>query len=522
MNQPSRIRDSKTRRDAASVKCVTAQPCPSSKSSMDLTAALLTVDQMAEADRLSMVAGVSEFELMANAGACVANAIMARWPVQPLLVLCGPGNNGGDGFVAAQRLADAGWPVRVAMLGGRSDSKGSAHRHAERWEGDVEALDIAVLEGAQLVVDALFGAGLSRPLTGIARDTLATAAAGKTPIIAIDMPSGVMGDTGEVLGAVPVALTVTFFRKKPSHLLLPARDLCGEVVVADIGSPLSVLHEIEPDTFENAPCLWRALLPQAGGAEDKHARGHALVYGGYPMTGAARMAARAAARAGAGITTVAVPEIALPIYAAALTSIMVRPIVTPEDFSHLLSGSRFSAWLIGPGAGADTATLVRTVAMLADGRPTVIDADAITVFQDDPSVLDRAIRGPCVLTPHESEFRRVFDPAGDKLTRARVAAKRCGAVIVLKGSDTVIAAPDGCAIINANAPSTLATAGSGDVLGGIILGLMAQGMAAFPAAAAGVWLHGAAAATFGPGLLAEDLPDLLPGVFQRLANDAAA
>ncbi|MEO6926991.1 MAG: NAD(P)H-hydrate epimerase, partial [Rhodanobacter sp.] len=220
---------------------------------MDLAAALLTVDQMAEADRLSMAAGVPEFELMANAGACVANAIMARWPVQPLLVLCGLGNNGGDGFVAALRLADAGWPVRVAMLGRRSDLKGSAHRHAERWQGDVEPLAIAVLKGAQLIVDALFGAGLSRPLTGIARDTLAAAAAGKAPIIAIDMPSGVMGDTGEALGAVPVALTVTFFRKKPGHVLLPARDLCGEVVVADIGSPLSVLHELDPDTFENAP-----------------------------------------------------------------------------------------------------------------------------------------------------------------------------------------------------------------------------------------------------------------------------
>jgi hydroxyethylthiazole kinase-like uncharacterized protein yjeF len=489
---------------------------------MEMGTALLTVSQMAEADRLSMAAGVSEFELMANAGACVANAIMARWSVQPVVVLCGPGNNGGDGFVAAQRLADAGWPVRVAMLGGRRDSKGSAHRHAERWQGHVEALDIPVLEGAELIVDALFGAGLSRPLSGLVRDTLAAAAAGTAPIIAIDMPSGVMGDTGEVIGAVPVALTITFFRKKPGHLLLPARDLCGEVVVADIGSPLAVLNEIEPDTFENKPCLWRAALPHAENAGDKHARGHALVYGGYPMTGAARMAARAAARAGAGMTTVAVPEVALPIYAAALTSIMVRPIVTPEDFSHLLSSSRFSAWLIGPGAGVDTATLVRTVAMLAQRRPTVIDADAISVFQDDPSALDRAISGPCVLTPHETEFRRVFDAAGDKLTRARAAAKRCGAVVVFKGSDTVIAAPDGRVIINANAPATLATAGSGDVLGGIILGLMAQGMAAFYAAAAGVWLHGAAAAAFGPGLLAEDLPDLLPGVFQRLANETNA
>jgi len=486
---------------------------------MNLQAALLDVRQISEADRLSIATGISAFDLMANAGAAVADAIIARWTPRPLLVLCGPGNNGGDGLVAAQLLAEAGWAVRVAMLGARDDLTGEAHRRAERWQGNLEVLDPLVLQGAELIVDALFGAGLSRALTGKALETLAAAGSGDVPIIAIDVPSGVMGDTGEVMGAIRAVLTVTFFRKKPGHLLLPARELCGEVVVAAIGMPESLFDEITPDTFENAPCLWRDFLPLASDAADKHGRGHALIYGGYPMTGAARMAARAAARAGAGLTTIAVPEVALPIYAAAVTSIMVRPIVTPEDFSHLLSGSRYSAWLIGPGAGADATTLGRTVAMLATGRPTVVDADAITVFQDDPEALFRAIRGPCVLTPHEGEFRRVFDPAGDKLTRVRIAAKRSGAVIVLKGSDTVIAAPDGRAIINANAPPSLATAGSGDVLGGIILGLMAQGMPAFCAAAAGVWLHGAAATEFGPGLLAEDLPDLLPRVFQHLATE---
>jgi len=287
--------------------------------------------------------------------------------------------------------------------------------------------------------------------------------------------------------------------------------------VADIGTPPSVLDEVSPDTYENDPCLWLSELPTLSDDANKHTRGHALIFGGYPMTGAARMAARAAARAGAGLTTIAVPEVALPIYSASLTSIMVRPVVTPDDFMHLLNRSQFSAWLIGPGAGAGKETLSRTLAMLGTGCPTVIDADAITVFQDDPAALDRAITGPCVLTPHDGEFRRVFDSAGDKLTRTRAAALRSGAVVVLKGSDTVIAAPDGRAIINTNAPPTLATAGSGDVLSGFILGLMAQGMTAFLAAAAGVWLHGAAAVEFGSGLLAEDLPDLLPRVFQRLA-----
>lgn len=478
--------------------------------------ALLTVRQMAEADRLSVVAGVSSFELMGNAGAAVAREIESRWTPRPLLVLCGPGNNGGDGFVTAHLLAEAGWPVRVAMLGSRFSLQDEARQHAQRWSGEVEALSPLVLQGAELIVDALFGAGLSRPLEGQALNTLAAAGHGRVPIVAIDTPSGVMGDTGAALGAVKAVLTVTFSRKKPGHLLLPGRDLCGEVVVADIGNPKSVLDSITPRAFENDPALWLAELPRAQADSNKHSRGHALVFGGYPVTGAARMAARGAARAGAGLTTIAVPDIALPVYAATLNSIMVQPWVTPEDFGHLLNGSRFSAWLIGPGAGVNKDTFGHVLAMLATGRPTVIDADAITVFQDDPEALDRAIRGPCVLTPHDGEFCRIFDASGDKLTRTRAAALRCSAVVVLKGSDTVIAAPDGRAIVNTNAPSSLATAGSGDVLGGIILGLLAQGVSAFTAAAAGVWLHGAAAAEFGPGLLAEDLPDMLPAVLRRL------
>lgn len=233
------------------------------------------------------------------------------------------------------------------------------------------------------------------------------------------------------------------------------------------------------------------------------------------------MAARAAARAGAGLTTIAVPEIAFPIYATALSSIMVSPLLTPHDFDQLLEDPRFSALLIGPGAGVGEATRTRAISMLRTGRPTLLDADAITSFQHDPIALDRAIVGPCILTPHDGEFRRVFDRAGDKLTRVRAASLRSGAIIVLKGADTVIAACDGRAIINTNAPPTLATAGSGDVLSGIVLGLLAQGMQPFLAAAAAVWMHGAAASEFGPGLIAEDLPDLLPAVLRRLFDSGA-
>lgn len=272
----------------------------------------------------------------------------------------------------------------------------------------------------------------------------------------------------------------------------------------------------DPTALSNDPSLWLAELPGPLDTSNKYTRGHALIFGGYPMTGAARLAARAAARSGAGLTTVAVPEVAFPIYAAALTSIMVRPLSAPPDFLNLLEDQRFSALLIGPGAGLGEETRAHVQGLLHSNRPVVLDADALTSFADDPNTLFKAITGDCVMTPHDGEFQRLFEVGGDKVTRARRAARLSGAVLILKGRETVIAAPDGRAIINSNAPATLATAGSGDVLSGIVLGLLAQGMAPFMAAAAAVWLHGAAATQFGPGLIAEDLPDLLPGVFRRL------
>jgi NAD(P)H-hydrate epimerase len=407
----------------------------------------------------------------------------------------------------------------------RESLRGAAAHHAGLWHGPVEPLTPAALEGAELVVDAMFGAGLSRALEGAAAQTLAEAAARTMTIIAVDVPSGLMGDIGANVGAVHCALTVTFFRKKPGHLLQPGRSLCGELVVADIGTPGSVFGPLKIDTFENDPVLWADALPMLQADGNKYTRGHALVWGGWPSTGAARMAARAAARVGAGLTTVAVPEIALPVYAAALTSVMVSPATQPEDLDRLLADSRYCGLLIGPGAGIGPDTRVRVLAMLKTGRATLLDADALSTFKDDPQSLFSAITGTCVLTPHEGEFTRLFenvvDSRSDKLTRARTAARASGAIVVLKGSDTVIAAPDGRAIINANAPPTMATAGAGDVLSGMVLGLLAQGMEPFLAAAAAVWLHGAAATHFGPGLLAEDLPDRLPAVFRRLARLAA-
>jgi ADP-dependent NAD(P)H-hydrate dehydratase / NAD(P)H-hydrate epimerase len=484
--------------------------------------ALLDVARMGAADRLAVAGGVAESQLMQAAGSAVAREIMRRFSMQRAIVLCGPGNNGGDGFVAARELSAAGWTVRVALEGTVDRLPGVAREHALRFGGEVQVLRPEALDKADLVIDALFGAGFRGELMGPAREALAAAAARKLPIVAIDMPSGVSGNTGESAGAVPAMLTVTFFRKKPGHLLLPGRLLCGETVVADIGIPAAVLAELKPDTFENSSLLWQQDLPRARHGDHKYSRGHALIVGGYPLTGAARLAARAAARAGAGLTTIAVPERALPVYAASLTSIMVRPLSVPQDFTALLQDKRISAFLIGPGAGTGTETRERVLAMLSTGRPVLLDADALTAFQGDAPALFDKIAGPCVMTPHEGEFARLFGGSGDKLARARAAARQSGAVIVLKGADTVIAAPDGRAIINANAPPTLATAGSGDVLGGIVTGLLAQGMDAWLAAAAGVWMHGAAATLFGPGLIAEDLPDLLPPVLRSILGPGSA
>jgi hydroxyethylthiazole kinase-like uncharacterized protein yjeF len=479
--------------------------------------ALLSTCQMAEADRLTIAAGTSEVTLMETAGASVAREIMKLWSPRRVAVLCGPGNNGGDGFVVARHLAAAGWDVRAGLLVPRERLTGAAAHHAQLWDGPVAKLTCAVLDGVGLIVDAIFGAGLSRPPEGPVADVLALAAR-TAPIVAIDVPSGVSGDSGAALGAVAAQLTVTFFRKKPGHLLLPGRRLCGAVVVTDIGTPLEVLDTLAPRTFENDPCLWRAALPQLQEEGNKFTRGHALVWGGYPMTGAARLSARAAARAGAGLTTVAVPRAALTIYATALTSIMVAPVASDAEFARIVADKRITGLLVGPGAGTGAQTRARALAMLETRRAAVLDADALSGFAADPEALFAAITGSCVLTPHEGEFARLFDVQGDKLVRARAAAQHSGAVVVLKGADTVIAAPDGRAIINSNAPPTLATAGSGDVLAGFVLGLLAQGMEAFAAAAAAVWLHGAAAQAFGPGLMAEDLPELLPGVLRDLGH----
>ena len=485
---------------------------------------VLTIDQMGRADAAAIAAGIPGIELMENAGAAVAEAILARYPPVPVCVLCGPGNNGGDGFVVARRLARAGWPVRVALLGQRERLQADAAVAARAWSGAVVALEPATLEGAGLAVDALFGAGLARPLEGAARAVVEDLENRGLPVVAIDVPSGVQGDTGEVLGvAAHARTTVTFHRAKPGHLLLPGRAHVGELVVSDIGIPARVMADLDVRTFANQPRIWQAALPRRSAGSHKYSHGHALVLGGSASTsGAARMAARAALRTGAGLVTVLCPEPAVAAHAAQLTAVMLSPFADQAGFAHALADERRNAILLGPGAGVGDALRQRVLAALAAGKACVLDADALTSFAEERAQLFAAIRGACILTPHEGEFRRLFDHQGDKLARARGAAAESGAVVLLKGADTVIAAPGGRAVIQPDAPPTLATAGSGDVLGGIALGLLAQGMPPFEAAAAAAWLHAEAARALGPGLIAEDLIEALPAALARPSVRAMA
>lgn len=530
--------------------------------------ALLTTEEMGRADKLAVEAGVSSLTLMENAGRAVADE--AEKMVSPgarIAVLCGPGNNGGDGFVAARLLKERGYSVQLGLLGRREALKGDAAAMSARWKGT--ALDALTLElsSVDLVIDALFGAGLSRALDGDAARCVEQANSSGRPVLAVDVPSGLDGNTGRADGPVLQATrTVTFFRRKPGHLLLPGRTLCGEVVVADIGIPEKVLGLLHPgatgewrQTCANGTTWrqWRGCLPVPRLDDHKYRRGHAVVVSGpRHQTGAARMGARAALRIGAGLVTVASPPDAIAVNAAHLTAIMLKPFDRAPGLAEILSDGRKNAVLIGPGCGSGRETCELVTTVLASKAAAVLDADALTsftgnenggdaevsfgftprrhdsaaarpaalftltrgAFLPDPPRGEGPIRGTrIVLTPHEGEFRRLFpDLAGSKLERARAAASTSGAVVILKGPDTVIAAPDGRAAINENAPPWLATAGSGDVLAGFVTGLLAQGMPAFQAACAAVWLHGECASRFGPGLIAEDLSEMLPEVLRSL------
>lgn len=509
---------------------------------------LLTSQEMGAADRQAVVLGVASLTLMENAGRCVADAVATLAPAGGRIgVLAGPGNNGGDGFVAARLLEERGFDVLLGLLGSTAELRGDAAVMAGRWTGEVRPAGALALEDCDVIVDALFGAGLSRPLEGQAAEVVEAINAAGKPVVAVDVPSGLDGSTGEAAGPVVRAThTVTFFRRKPGHVLLPGRLLCGAVTVADIAIPEAVLAAVRPQTFLNGPALWLGSFPWPRLEGHKYSRGHAVVVSGpAAATGAARLGARGALRVGAGLVTVAAEQEAVAVNAAHLTAIMLRAYRGPLGLAELLSDARKNAVLIGPGRGVGTDVVEEVMTLLATAAAVVLDADALTAFADGQEnggsafgFTPMSARAPSpgraglmsaikrrqaavVLTPHEGEFQRLFPGlSGSKLERVRTAAQDSGAVVVLKGPDTVIAAPDGRAVINDNGPPWLASAGTGDVLAGFVTGLLAAGMPAFPAASAAVWLHGACAAARGPGLIAEDLPERLPEILDRLHRAA--
>jgi NAD(P)H-hydrate epimerase len=491
---------------------------------MDLARALLTPAEMYRADALAVKAGVPSLTLMENAGRAVADEIARRFGARPVTVLAGPGNNGGDGFVVARHLRAWGWPVDILSFCRTTEYRGDAAHMAALWGADSGRLNDAKLRENTLIIDALFGAGLSKPLPPEAASLAEQAARMRLPVVAIDVPSGLDGATGKPLGACFQAdLTITFFRKKPGHVLAPGRFLCGETVVAEIGIPDSVLKEIAPKAHENGV----PELKKRAQSAHKYTSGHAVIVSGDAThTGAARLAAMAALRTGAGLVTLASPANALIVNASHLTAIMLAEADDAASLARLLSDRRKNAVCIGPAAGVGEKTAEETIACLESGASVVLDADALTSFAETPDVLFKLIakhpHRSVVMTPHEGEFGRLFKDLAEegesKIERARKAAAHSGAVIILKGPDTVIASPDGLAAVNTNAPPSLATAGSGDVLAGIITGFLASEpeRSAFEMACAGVWIHGEAARRLPrAGLIAEDLPAEIPAVLSQ-------
>lgn len=477
--------------------------------------ALLTAAEAAELDRITIALGTPGFTLMQRAGAVMAEIIREAYRPGRCLALCGPGNNGGDGFIAAEFLRRAGWDVRVAMLTPPEALHGDAALARLFYQGEILPWSPQLPEDAELMIDALFGIGLDRPLGREFAAAIDAVNESKIPVVAVDIPSGIHADSGAVMGAaIKVKTTVTFTRKKPGLLALPGREMAGEVIVREIGMDADAMRNMPAHFAENHPALWRDALPEFRAEQHKYDHGYALILGGGVMTGAARLAARAIQRVGTGLVTIAAPPEAVPVYATSLDSVLVLKLSDAAVWREAVADKRKTAVLAGPGSGIGPQTRAAVLAALESGKPCVLDADALTSFADAPEELFAALHPRCILTPHMGEFARLFKQypaeASNRLAAAVTAAQGAGAVVLLKGADTIIASPDGYAAINTSAPPWLATAGSGDVLAGVITGFLAQGMEPFLAACAGAWLHGLAARNFHPGMIAEDLIGALP------------
>lgn len=481
--------------------------------------AVLTADQMIGAEIATFNTGVAAFTLMLSAGSGLVAAILSKKKTGKILFLNGPGNNGGDGWVAAELLRRRGWDVYCVTLKLPDGKRLCAATEAyQKYQGDKGELP-SNINGFDVIVDALFGTGLKRNIADKAGAWIMAANEAKALKVAVDIPSGISSDSGQVLGTAFVAdLTVTFSHKKRGHMLMPGLEYAGEVVVHDIGISEKAISDVTPTVFENTPELWLDDLPQPSKGGYKHKRGHLLVIGGgVEMAGAARMAARSALRAGAGLVTTLAPKAALAVYAEKQLSVMSKGYGDKKAFDAAIQDSKFNAFVIGPGHGVGQGTKDKVLQVLATGKPVVLDADALTSFEGDTGTFEAALHKNCVITPHFGEFKRLWPELDwtDKIAAAEDVAKRTGAVCLLKGPDTVIS--DGkTTIINTHASPHLATAGAGDVLAGIIAGFLAQGLDPLAATSIGAWVHGDVSLNLGLGLIAEDLIEGIPKVLKKL------
>ena len=492
---------------------------------IDNTTEILSISEMYKVEKQVCAQGITSLSLMEAAGEAIADAVLNICEDGRILILCGLGNNGGDGFVAARLLENNGRKVRVLCLGSIDELNGDARASASNWTGEMCKFTSSLFEDTQVVVDALYGIGLNRPITGLGEDIIEKLNETNIPCVSVDIPSGVDANTGKILGcAVKANICVTFFRRKPGHLLFPGKDKCGDVRVADIGIDKSIFTSLPPKIHENTPQLWLENFPIPEVQGHKYNRGHAVVVGGEELTGAAKLASFAALRSGAGLVTIASPKESSMVYRSGSPSVMVKDINNLEEFTSIISQKSVTGVLIGPGNGVNKETYDRVLRAITC-NPCVLDADALTVFEQCPNVLFRALKNmsECnnVITPHEGEFKKLFiKEAESKNSKSKIelaiSASSINAVIVLKGADTIITSPTGLIYINTNSSPYLATAGSGDVLSGIILGLLVQGMIPFEAASAGVWLHGESGRMFGPGLVAEDIAKIIPSIFKKL------
>ena len=478
-------------------------------------------EEMERIDKQTIQLGTPGMTLMQHAGEAVFHFIRDQLEKMPVVVLAGPGNNGGDGYVIAQCLLKEGWDVSVFAIDAAKPKGGDALKAAEAYSAGVAELTADIDCNGKLVVDALFGTGLDRPIEDELAGAVKAINAQDTTVIAVDIPSGVNGTSGKVLGcAINADYTITFCRKKRGHALMPGRACCGEVMVADIGMSDETVNAIAKPVFENHPSLWMGQFPFPALDTHKYKRGYTAVVGGDESTGAARLAANSALRIGSGLASVLCSVDSFPIYASALTSVMVKRL-DKSDIDAFLKDERINSWLIGPGAGLSNTTRKRALSLAGSKQPLVLDADALSVFEDDPHPLIVSLHDRVILTPHQGEFDRFFSQTditlgANLVSSVREAAQYCGCVVALKGPDTIIAAPDGRVVINNIGPAYLATAGSGDVLAGLCAGLQAQGMKAFEATCAATWTHSQAANLFGIGLISEDLPELIPEVLAEL------